>query len=176
MLDEKTISSEVVYQGPVFNVRKYQVETPRGRATRDVIEHNGGSIILAIKENGKILMERQFRKPLERVVLELPAGKIDPDEDPMQTAVRELEEETGYVAGYIKPLISYNTTCGYSNELLHIYICRDLSEGKKHWDETECLEVYEYDADEIIEMIKNKEILDSKTIVGILFARITGEI
>lgn len=176
ILEEKTISSEIVYRGPVFDVRKHLVETPGGKTTRDVVEHNGGSIMLAVTDEGKILMERQFRKPLERIVLELPAGKIDPGEDALVTAIRELEEETGYKAGDVKHLISYNPTCGYSNETLHIYLCRELSPGRKNWDDTEYLEIEEYEADEIIDMIKDKKIKDSKTIVGILFARLIGEI
>ncbi|HHW94979.1 MAG TPA: NUDIX hydrolase [Mogibacterium sp.] len=176
MLEEKTISSKIVYEGPVFNVRKHHVKTPGGQTVRDVVEHNGGSIILAITDKGKILMERQFRKALERVVLELPAGKIDAGEDPLTAAVRELEEETGYRAGSVKHLLSYFPTCGYSNELLHIYLCRDLEPGKKNWDDTEFLEILEYEPDEIIDMIIKKKILDSKTIIGVMFARITGEI
>lgn len=176
MFNEKTIDSELVYEGPVFNVRRHQVQTPRGQTVRDVVEHNGGSIMLAITDEGKILMERQFRKPLERVVLELPAGKTDSGENALTTAVRELEEETGYKAGSVKHLISYYPTCGYSNELLHIYLCRDLTPGNKNWDETEYLEILEYEADEIIDMIRENKILDSKTIIGVLFARIMGEI
>ena len=175
--EEKTISSKLVYEGPVFKVRQHMVEAYGGRqAQRDVVEHVGGAIMVAITDEGKILMEKQFRKPLEKVLLELPAGKADPGEDPELTAARELAEETGYTAGLIKHLVSYYPTCGYSSELLHIYICKELKAGDTHWDPTECIELHEYDADELIDMIVRGEIRDSKTIIGLLFARQAGEI
>ena len=99
------MQSEVVYDGPIFRIRKDKVTVVGGKTSyRDILEHNGGAVILAVKEDGRILMVRQFRKALEREVLELPAGKIDGDEDPMDTALRELKEETGYQAGSIRHL------------------------------------------------------------------------
>lgn len=176
IFEEKTISSELVYEGPVFKVRKHKVTTPGGESVRDIVEHNGGGIIVAVTNEGKILMEKQYRKALEKGFLELPAGKTDPGEDPEVTAVRELAEETGYRAGSVKHLVSFYPTCGYSSEHLHIYICRDLTPGETNWDDSECIELYEYDADELIDMILRGEIEDSKTIIGILFARQAGEI
>ena len=173
---EKTISSELVYEGPVFKVRKHRVDTINGESIRDVVEHSGGAVMIAVKDDGKILMEKQFRKPLEKVIFELPAGKIDPNEDPLNTATRELIEETGYRAATVKHLTSYTPTCGYSNEVLHVYLMKDLTPGETDLDPTECVDVLEYDADELIEMIKNKEITDGKTILGILLARQLGEI
>lgn len=173
---EKTINSEIVYDGPVFKVRKHRVDTINGESIRDVVEHSGGAVMIAVKDNGKIIMEKQFRKPLEKVIFELPAGKIDPNEDPMNTAYRELIEETGYRAGTVKHLTSYTPTCGYSNEILHVYLMKDLTPGETDPDPTECVDVLEYDADTLIEMILNKEITDGKTILGILLARQLGEI
>lgn len=173
---EKTISSELVYEGPVFKVRKHRVDTINGESIRDVVEHSGGAVMIAVKDDGKILMEKQFRKPLEKVIFELPAGKIDHNEDPLNTATRELIEETGYRAATVKHLTSYTPTCGYSNEVLHVYLMKDLTPGETDLDPTECVDVLEYDADELIEMIKNKEITDGKTILGILLARQLGEI
>ncbi len=175
--EEKTISSRIVYEGPVFRVRQHEVECYGGRtAIRDVVEHVGGSIMVAVTDEGKILMEKQFRKALEKDLLELPAGKADPGEAPEVTAARELAEETGYRAGTVRHLVSYYPTCGYSSELLHIFICKDLSSGETNWDDTECIELHEYDADELIDMIMRGEIRDSKTIIGLLFARQAGEI
>lgn len=177
VFEEKTIRSKLIYEGPVFKVRQHVVESVNGsEAIRDVVEHVGGAIMVAITDEGKILMERQFRKPLEKAILELPAGKADPDEAPEITASRELAEETGYSAGSVKHLVSYYPTCGYSSELLHIYICRDLTPGDTNWDPTECLDLIEYDADELIDMIMKGEIRDSKTIIGLLYARQAGEI
>ena len=104
IFEEKTISSEVVYEGPVFRVRKHKVETRGGESTRDIVEHSGGSIMVAVTDEGKVLMVRQYRKAFEKALLELPAGKRDPGEVPEVTAARELREETGYTASSVKPL------------------------------------------------------------------------
>lgn len=176
IFEEKTISSEIVYEGPVFKVRKHKVETVGGMSVRDIVEHSGGSILVAITDNGKVLMERQYRKAFEKALLELPAGKADPGETPEATASREFREETGYTAGSIKHLLTFYPTCGYSAETLHIYICRDLTPGETHWDESECIELLEFDPDELIGMIMRNEIRDAKTIIGLLFARQAGEI
>ena len=177
IFEEKTISSDVVYEGPVFRVRKHKVETyGGGESIRDIVEHSGGSILVAITDEGKVVMERQYRKAFEKPLYELPAGKADPGEAPEVTAVRELQEETGYTAGSIKKLLTFYPTCGYSAETLHIYICRDLVLGEKHWDDSECIEIYEFTPDELIGMIMRNEIKDAKTIIGLLFARQAGEI
>lgn len=176
IFEEKTISSEVVYEGPVFRVRKHKVETRGGESTRDIVEHSGGSIMVAVTDEGKVLMVRQYRKAFEKALLELPAGKRDPGEVPEVTAARELREETGYTASSVKPLVSFYPTCGYSNEDLYIYICRGLTPGKTEWDDTECLDVLEYDVDELMDMIMRNEIKDSKTIIGLLYARQAGEL
>ena len=176
IFEEKTISSEVVYEGPVFKVRKHRVETRGGESVRDIVEHSGGSIMVAVTDEGKVLMVRQYRKAFEKALLELPAGKRDPGEVPEVTAARELREETGYTASSVKPLVSFYPTCGYSNEFLHIYLCKDLTKGETHWDKDECIELIEMYPDEIIEKIKTGEIQDSKTIIGVLYAKMMNEI
>ena len=174
--EEKTVCSELIYEGPVFKVRQHIVETRSGRSKRDIVEHSGGSVIVAVTDEGKVIVERQFRKPFESVLIELPAGKADPGEPREVTALRELKEETGYTAGSIKHLVTYYPTCGYSDEKLDIFLCRELTPGETHWDDTECIDIAEYDADELIAMIMNNEIQDSKAIIGLLFARQAGEI
>jgi ADP-ribose pyrophosphatase len=177
VFEEKTISSEVVYEGPVFRVRQHVVEAVNGgTAIRDVVEHSGGAIMVAVTDDGKILMERQYRKPLEKDILELPAGKADPNEDPIVTATRELKEETGYTAKTVRHLVSYYPTCGYSNEHLHIYICKDITPGETEWDDTECMDIIECDVDELMDMVMRNEIQDSKTMIGLMYARMAGEI
>ena len=176
IFEEKTISSEIVYEGPVFRVRKHRVETVDGEGVRDIVEHIGGSLLVAITDEGRILMERQYRKAYEKALLELPAGRTDPGEAPEVTAARELQEETGYIAGSVKHMLTFYPTCGYSNETLHIYICRDLTPGETHWDDSECLELLEFEPDELIDMIMRNEIKDAKTIIGLLYARQAGEI
>ena len=176
VFEEKTISSEIVYEGPVFRVRKHIVETIGGESVRDIVEHSGGSIMVAVTDDNKILAVRQYRKALEKELIELPAGKADPGEEPEITAARELAEETGYTASSVRLLCSYYPTCGYSSEYLHIFICKGLIKGETHWDSTECMDILEYDADDLIERIMKGEIEDSKTIIGLLFARLKGEI
>lgn len=174
--EEKTISSSIVYEGPVFRVRKHIVDSAGGQSVRDIVEHTGGAIMVALSGDGKILMERQFRKALEREILELPAGKADPGEEPIVTATRELSEETGYIPRDVKHLVSYYPTCGYSNEHLHIYICKDLVKGEQHLDSDESIDLEWIDTEKCIDLIMEGEIEDSKTIIGILFARQAGEI
>lgn len=176
IFEETTISSEIVYEGPVFNIRKHRVKTVNGESVRDIVEHIGGSLLVAITDTGKVLMERQYRKAFEFALLELPAGRTDPGEKPEVTAARELREETGYSAGSIRHMLTFYPTCGYSNETLHIFICRDLTPGETEWDDSECIELLEYEPDELIDMIMRNEIRDAKTIIGLLFARQAGEI
>ena len=174
IFEEKTIESEIVYQGPVFRVRKHLVETRGGRSERDIVEHNGGSIMIGLTDDGKVLMVRQYRKAFEKPLLELPAGKTDPGEAPEVTAAREFREETGYTASDVRKLLTFYPTCGYSAETLHIFICRDLTPGMTEWDDSESLDVLEYDVDELIGMIMRNEIKDAKTIIGLLYARQAG--
>ena len=171
---EDSIKSEIVYEGPIFKVRKHIVNSVAGESVRDVLEHSGGVVMIALTDEGKILMEEQFRKPLDKVILELPAGKLEPGEDPEKAALRELAEETGYRAGTIQHLVTYTPTCGYSNEYLHVYFCKDLTPGETNLDDNEDIDVVEYTPDELIDLIMSQKIIDSKTIVGILFARQAG--
>ena len=132
--------------------------------------------MIAVSDDGKILMEKQYRKSIERDMLELPAGKADPGEEPEVTAARELTEETGYIPGEVRHLVSFYPTGGYSNEYLHIYICRGLDTGTRHLDDDECIDLEWYDTETLIDLIMKGRIQDGKTIIGILFARQAGEI
>jgi len=169
--EEKTVSRKQVYNGNIINVERLTVTLPNGKeASRDVVLHPGASVVIPIGDDGSIYLVRQYRKPIEKVSLELPAGKLDPGEDPEVCARRELEEETGLTAGKFKHLISIHTTPGFSNEVLHLYAAAELKEGDAHTDEDEFLSTEKVKIEELINLILNHEITDAKTIIGAFLA------
>lgn len=168
--EEKTISSEMIYEGSILNLRKDKVTVINGESYREIIEHRGGSVIVPIDEDGNIVMVKQFRKPVERVCLEVPAGKLDPGEDPLTTAKRELEEETGITAKEIIHLTDIYPSVGYSQEVLYIYMARGLSYGKTHPDENEALDIVKVPLKEAEQMIFDGKLQDAKSVVAILMA------
>lgn len=167
---EKTIKSRQIYNGNIIKVRVDKVSVPNGNKTdREVVEHSGGVVIIATTDDNKILLVEQFRKPVEENLLELPAGKLEINEDPSACAERELIEETGYKAAFIKHLFSFYTTPGYSNEILHLYRAANLEEVGVDPDENEIIINHMITKDDINTMIKSGKIKDSKTIVGLLY-------
>lgn len=170
---EETITSKMIYKGSILNLRKDTVKVKNGISFREVVEHNGGSVVVAITDNKKVLMVNQFRKPLDKEVLELPAGKIDGEEDPKETALRELKEETGYTAKTVRYLTKFYPSVGYTNEILYIYLCTDLIPGETDFDENEDIEIFEYDMELLVGMILAGKINDGKTIAGIMIANET---
>lgn len=170
--NEKTIKSERIYEGKIINLRVDTVELLEGEeSSREIIEHSGGAAIIPITKDNKIVMVRQFRKPVEDFLLEVPAGKLDKGEDPSVCAARELKEETGYEACDIKFLFSVYSSPGFSNETLYIYLAKDLVSGEVNPDEGEYIEVESYTIDELLNMIYNGEIKDGKTIISIMAAK-----
>ncbi|NLY81964.1 MAG: NUDIX hydrolase [Clostridiales bacterium] len=167
---EDTINSEMIYKGAILNLRKDTVRVKNGISYREVVEHNGGAVVVAITDNNKVLMVNQFRKPLDKEVLELPAGKRDGDEDPKETALRELKEETGYTANTVRYLTKFYPSVGYTDEELSIYLCTDLTPGETDFDESEDIEIFEYDMDLLVGMVLAGKIHDGKTIAGIMIA------
>lgn len=168
IFEEKTLSSEIVYQGTVFTIRRDQVTVVHGTSHRDIVEHPGGAAILALKDDGQVVMIRQFRKAVEKVLLEVPAGKRDEGESLLQTAVRELREETGYTAGKMTLLTTMRPTPGYSDEALGIYLATDLTPGETSFDENEALDIIEMPLCELRQMALAGQIEDGKTLVAIL--------
>lgn len=167
-LFEKTISSDTIYKGNVFQVEKLKVLLPDGNiSNRDVIRHNGGIGILAQKDNGKFILVEQFRKPIDLVLLEIPAGKLEKGEDPKKCAIRELEEETGYKSDNIEYIGKIVMAPGFADEYIYLYYAKDLYKGVKGGDADEFINVFEYDLDEINTMINEGKIFDSKTVSGI---------
>lgn len=167
---EKEISSELVYEGRLFNVKKDIVALPDGGASdREYIVHPGAVMIVPLVEPASVVLERQYRYPLRRHFYELPAGKKDPGEDPALTAQRELLEETGYVAGIWRHLGTLHPSVGYSDEIVELYFAAELRfEGQK-MDEGEFLEVQIIPVEEAFEWIKARKITEAKTILGLMW-------
>ncbi|MGE5612985.1 MAG: NUDIX domain-containing protein [Bacillota bacterium] len=169
--EEKTVSVKPIYKGNIINVELVTVTLPDGRtATRDIVRHPGASVIIPLNEKGEIYMVKQYRKPLEMVSLELPAGKLDPGEDPLDCARRELMEETGLKARDIIYLASIHSTPGFSDEVLHMYAAVGLAEGKSCADADEFISTEKYKVDDLTDMILSGEITDAKSIIGIFMA------
>lgn len=169
--EEKTLESQRIYEGAIINLRRDKVTVQNGTSYREIVEHNGGAVLAALTEEGKLVMVRQFRKPAERVMLEVPAGKIDAGETPMQAAVRELKEETGYTAGNVKHLLSFYPSVGYSQEQLHLYLCTNLTAGETCFDENETIDIEEMEVELLFNMVQSGQIQDAKTVIAILMVR-----
>ena len=143
IIEEKTISSEMIYEGAILNLRRDKVHVKDGQTSyREIIEHNGGVAIAALTNDGKIVMVKQYRKAAEKAVLEVPAGKIEKDEDHYLTAARELKEETGYTAGKIQLVSSFYSSIGYSDEVIYLYFATDLTPGETDFDDNESIEIF----------------------------------
>lgn len=177
-LIETELSSEAVFDGALLKVRRDQVRRPDGgTAVREWIAHPGAVVVIAQLDNGKLLFERQFRYPLRRVFVELPAGKIDANEHPLDTARRELREETGYKARAWRHVGTMHPCIGYSDERIEIFFAHGLSFVGTGLDDEEFLEVLEMSLPDAILAIRDGEITDAKTISALLWAEklISGE-
>lgn len=167
----KLLKRTKVYEGRVFTTIVDDVEYPSGKKSiREVAEHGGGGVALAVFPDNQIILIRQHRYPFDEFIWELPAGKLNKGEDPLHCAQRELEEETGYLAGTWKKLTSLYTTPGFCSEVLHIYMATGLSEapgGKKLEEGEETMTMTILPINEAIRMIERQEIVDGKSIAGI---------
>lgn len=169
-LTEKKIKSHQIYKGKIINVRKDLVSLPDGnQSTREIVEHPGAVGIIALDNDDHILLVRQYRHPVERVILEIPAGKLDPGEEPLRCAKRELAEEVKAKAHKWLHLLTFFTTPGFSNEIMHLFLATDLTTYEEYSDPDEFLELYKLPAKDIIPAIKKGQIQDAKSIVGLLF-------
>ncbi|MES2547631.1 MAG: NUDIX hydrolase [Pseudomonadota bacterium] len=170
-LTEHLISSETIASGGMLTVKRDQVRLPNGHASqREYVTHPGAVVIVPLLPNGNVILERQFRYPLHQVFIELPAGKIDAGEEILITGQRELLEETGYSAADWVKLGHQHPCIGYSNEVIHMYMARELSAGEHQRDDDESLEVFEASFADCMRMIQTGEITDGKTIVALFFA------
>ncbi len=166
-LKEEQLSSEDIYGGIFLKMKRDRIALPNGQeAIREYLTHPGAVAIVAILDDGRVLMERQYRYPIAKACLEIPAGKLDPSEDHLLCAKRELEEETGYTAkkwSYIRrihPVISYST------EFIDIYLAEGLIPGKSHLDEEEFLDVFAATIDQLLAWVEGGEITDVKTTIS----------
>lgn len=172
----KLEKSEILFRGKVFDLKVDEIKYESGnKGIREVAVHNGGAVVVPVKDDGKIILVKQYRYPFDKVLLEIPAGKLDRNEDPLTAAQRELKEETGYTTDKISKLGAIYTTPGFCTEVLHIYLAENLTAGEHEREEGELgMEVHEFTLKEIHEMILNGEIVDAKTICGIQYLSLNG--
>jgi ADP-ribose pyrophosphatase len=172
-MNYKLFKSQILYKGKVFDHQVDEIEYDSGnKGIREVAVHPGGAVVIPIKADGKVILVKQFRYPLQKTLIELPAGKLEKGEDPLVCATRELEEETGYKAKEIKKLGAIYTAPGYCTEILHIYSAKGLTPGNHNREEGEFgMEILELTMGEIEKMIASGEINDAKTIVGIHYLK-----
>lgn len=170
-LTEHCTSTTTLAQGKMLTVKCDEVMLPDGNAGyREYVLHPGAVVVVPLLANGRLVLEKQFRYPLHQTFIELPAGKIDPDEDVLVTGQRELLEETGYIAKDWVKLGLQHPCIGYSNEVIHIYLATGLTTADHVLDEGEFLEVFEMDFEACLAMVEQGEITDSKTITALFLA------
>jgi ADP-ribose pyrophosphatase len=172
--EEKTINSTSIYTGKVISLRVDEVTLPNGKTSkRELIKHPGAVAVLPITNEGKIIFVEQYRKALERSLIETPAGKLEPGEKPEVTARRELEEETGYGCHKLTFIQSFATSPGFADEVIHVYVAEDLYllKEKAELDEDEFLDVIEVTVEEAEQMMATGQIYDAKTAYSILWAK-----
>lgn len=169
-LVEKVVRTDHEWSGKIFEVEHLLVELPDGTIDRrEIVRHNGGAGVCAVRD-GKICLVRQYRVALGRMTLEIPAGKLDPNEDPSVCAARELEEETGMVAGSLELLANSAGAPGFNNEKTRIYIAHDLRQGDAHPDEGELVDVVWLTVEDVLQAIRAGLIEDAKTVVSVFAA------
>ena len=176
-LAEKAVSSEDIFDGVILHVKRDRVALSNGSiAVREVVRHIGAVCVIPVTENNEVIMERQYRYPLDRVILEIPAGKLDaPDEDRLSAIQRELREETGYTADEWTEIGDFHPAPAYSDEYITMYLARGLHQGERHLDEDEFLDIYTIPLSDLVEEVMAGRISDAKTQVCILkAARILG--
>jgi ADP-ribose pyrophosphatase len=168
---EKTLSSKRVYQGRAVGLRVDEVEKPSGRrTTREIVEHADSVAVIPIDNEGNILLVRQFRQATGKVLLEIPAGGINPGESLEEAVCREMREEIGFLPKEIKKIGGFYLSPGYSTEYLHLYMAKDLEPSRLHAEDTENIDIIAIPIPQIPHLIASEEIQDAKSIAGLYIA------
>ena len=171
IFEEKTMKSEKIYEGKILNLKVDTVELPDKKySKREIVEHPGGVGIITITDDNCLVLVKQYRKAIEDFIWEIPAGKLEVNEEPRETAIRELREETGYEAKKLTYLTEFYTTPGYCNEKIHLFLAENLIEVESCPDPGEFIEKSIMPLDELIKMLDRGEIMDSKTMIAIYIA------
>ncbi len=173
--EEKTLSSKTLFEGRVIDLVLEEVSLPNGKtSTREIIKHPGAVAVIPLTSDGKIIMVEQYRKALERTLIEIPAGKLEQGEEPVDTAIRELEEETGYACKSLTHLISFYTSPGFADEIVHLYVAEGLTQkiDKLELDEDEFVEMLELSLDEAVQLIQENRIYDAKTAYAVQYLQL----
>ena len=169
MPEEKTLSSQLIYEGRAVKLRVDTVKMASGReTTREIVEHSDCVAVIAVDDNDNVLLVNQFRKPVDKELLEIPAGGIDPGEDPVTTVRREMREETGYLPRKVERLGGFYSTPGYCTEYLYLYLATDLIPSQLHAEDTESIRLVRVPIIQIPSLITSGSICDAKSIAGLL--------
>jgi len=163
------LSKKKIYEGLIFDVSHYEITLPNGKSgQRDIIEHNGACLIIPVTNDGQLVMVRQYRTGANAVLLEFPAGKLDKGEEPEKCALRELAEETGYVASKIRRLMQVHPVPPWCTELVNVFLAEDLTLAETNLDEEEFVEVELHSLTDLLDMVDKGELVDMKTVMGVL--------
>ena len=167
--EEKTLSSKVIYDGQTVKLRIDTVQMPSGRkSTREIVEHRDVVVIVAVDASDNVLMVRQFRQPLGKKLLEIPAGGIDGEETPEEAVLREMQEETGYLPKTIKRLGGFYSAPGFCTEYMHLFLATGLTPGRLHAEDTEIIKLERLPVSKISSLVTSGKLNDAKSIAGLL--------
>lgn len=167
--DEKTLSVNEIFNGKIISLHVDEIELPNGeKSIREIVEHSGGVCVAAMTDENELFFVRQYRYPYRRVLLELPAGKLEKGEDPLEAGLRELEEECGVTADKVISMGTVYPTVAYCSEVIHLFAAKGLHKTHQHLDEDEFLDIERIKLEDAVAMVMNGEISDSKTTILVL--------
>jgi ADP-ribose pyrophosphatase len=169
-MKEKVLSEKTIYKGRILNLVLKEARMPNGHvATREIIDHGDVIMVAPVLDNGKIIMVSQYRLAAQKITLELPAGRMDPGETPVESVHRELREETGYITKKLKKLMSFYPAIGYSTEKIHFFVAHGLTQKDPDPDEDELIDVVKLSLSQALKKVESGEVVDSKSILGLLY-------